>query len=119
MDFSDILTHYQKIISQALKEYLGQKIKELPVFGNSFVRKQYQLFAAYCLRNGKRLRPILTLMAYRAVGGKNEKNILLPALAFELFHNYTLIHDDIYDEDDKRRNEWANHILLQRWYEKR
>jgi geranylgeranyl diphosphate synthase type I len=40
-------------------------------------------------------------------------------LAFELFHNYTLVHDDIYDEDFKRRGNWSNHTLLQHWFEKK
>lgn len=119
MNFSEMLKHYQKIIDKALRIYLEKKLKELPSFGNSFVEKQHQLFAQYCIKGGKRLRPILTLMAYQAVGGQGKKSILLPALAFELYHNYTLIHDDIYDEDEKRRNEWANHILLQRWFEKK
>jgi len=119
MNFIETIEYYQEIINKALERYLNQKLKELPSFGNSFVKTQHQLFSQYCLRNGKRLRPILTLMAYRAVGGQNEINILMPALAFELFHNYTLIHDDIYDEDEKRRGEWSNHILLQRWFEKK
>jgi len=119
MNFSKTLKLYQRLIDKALRDYLSQKIKELPSFGNSFVKNQHQLFLTYCLRSGKRLRPILTLMAYRAVGGRDIKKILTPALAFELYHNYTLIHDDIYDEDEQRRGEWASHILLQRWFEKK
>lgn len=119
MNFPKTFGRYQKVINGTLKRYLAKKLKELPSFGNSFVKKQHRLFIQYCLRGGKRLRPILTLAAYRAVGGKDIKKILVPALAFELYHNYTLIHDDIYDEDEKRRNEWANHILLQRWFEKK
>jgi geranylgeranyl diphosphate synthase, type I len=118
MDFINISDKYRHLINQAIKEYLGAKIKELPVFGNSFMRKQVELIEKYCLRNGKRLRPILTLITYEAVGGKNKKDALLPSLAFELYHNYTLIHDDIYDEDDLRRGELSNHILLQDWFDK-
>ncbi len=118
MDFINTIDQYRKLINQELKVYFDKKRKELPVFGNSFVEKQVDLLEKYCLRNGKRLRPILTLIVYEAVGGKNKKDILFPSLAFEIYHNYTLIHDDIYDEDKLRRGELANHILLQGWFEK-
>ncbi|PID26717.1 MAG: geranylgeranyl pyrophosphate synthase [Candidatus Cloacimonadota bacterium] len=51
---------------------------------------------------GKRLRPILSRMINRMVGG-SEEFIKHPSLAIELFHNFTLIHDDIMDNDDLRR----------------
>ena len=46
---------------------------------------------------GKRLRPILTLMSCDFFN-KEYKNALPAALALELFHNFSLIHDDIMDE---------------------
>ncbi len=51
---------------------------------------------------GKRLRPSALLLASEAVGGKPE-NLLPAAVAIELIHNFTLIHDDIMDEADIRR----------------
>ncbi len=51
---------------------------------------------------GKRLRPSALLLASEAVGGKPE-NLLPAAVAIELIHNFTLIHDDIMDEADLRR----------------
>src|SRR3990172_12000704 len=51
---------------------------------------------------GKRLRPSALLLAAEAVGGKLE-NVLPAAVAIELIHNFTLIHDDIMDEADLRR----------------
>lgn len=119
MDFEKTIQHYQILVNKSLNIYFSKKIKQLPAFGNYSIKQQHRLLTAYCLRNGKRLRPILTLMAYRSVGGQKEKNIIAPALAFELYHNYTLVHDDIYDEDAYRRGELANHVLLQQWFEKR
>jgi geranylgeranyl diphosphate synthase type II len=46
---------------------------------------------------GKRLRPIMVLMACDLFGG-DLKEAIKPALAIEFFHNFTLIHDDIMDE---------------------
>ena len=56
------------------------------------------------LLGGKRIRPILTLAACEAVGGK-EKEAIAAACAIELIHSYSLIHDDLpcMDDDDTRR----------------
>jgi geranylgeranyl diphosphate synthase type II len=56
------------------------------------------------LAGGKRLRPILCLASAEAVGGQREA-ALLPAIALECLHTYTLIHDDLpaMDDDDLRR----------------
>jgi len=62
---------------------------------------------------GKRLRPILLLLSCRAVGG-NTKQALDTAVAIELLHNFTLVHDDIMDHDHLRRGHSTVHI---RWDE--
>ncbi len=59
---------------------------------------------------GKRLRPCLALTACEAVGGRAE-DALEAAAAIELLHNFTLIHDDIMDQDDFRRNVKTVHVL--------
>lgn len=51
---------------------------------------------------GKRLRPLLTLMA-TDLFGKEVDDALNPALAVEIFHNFTLLHDDLMDNADLRR----------------
>lgn len=52
---------------------------------------------------GKRLRPVLALVSCEAVGGK-AYDAMEAATALELLHTFTLIHDDIMDRDDFRRN---------------
>ena len=59
---------------------------------------------------GKRLRPCLVLTACEAVGGKPE-DAIETAAALELLHNFTLIHDDIMDRDEFRRNVKTVHVL--------
>jgi Geranylgeranyl pyrophosphate synthase len=67
---------------------------------------------------GKRLRPALCLMTYNLFSDKIEKSILHPALALEVFHCFTLIHDDIMDKADIRRGQptvykkWNNNIAI-------
>lgn len=59
---------------------------------------------------GKRLRPILTLEACKIVGG-NEDEAIPFAIAIEMIHTYSLIHDDLpaLDNDDLRRGRPTNH----------
>ncbi|RZN37116.1 MAG: polyprenyl synthetase family protein [Methanophagales archaeon ANME-1-THS] len=56
---------------------------------------------------GKRLRPIICLLSAEAVGGSREK-ALSTAIAIELLHNASLVHDDIIDENDIRRKNPSN-----------
>lgn len=57
---------------------------------------------------GKRIRPMLTLLAAELFG--SDKATALPqALCIEVFHNFTLIHDDIMDEAPIRRNQQTVH----------
>lgn len=63
----------------------------------------------YILQNGgKRIRPILTLISCGLCGSSAERAIPA-ALAVELLHNFTLIHDDIMDQADSRRGEPSVH----------
>lgn len=57
---------------------------------------------------GKRLRPFLVLLSAKAVNG-NPDNVMNAAIAVELFHNFTLVHDDIMDNADMRRNRLTLH----------
>jgi len=59
---------------------------------------------------GKRLRPAVLILAAEAVGS-DLKSVLPAAVAVELVHNFTLIHDDIMDRDDIRRGRPAVHKI--------
>jgi geranylgeranyl pyrophosphate synthase len=58
---------------------------------------------------GKKLRPLLAVISGLAVGGRIE-NILSAAAAIELLHNFSLVHDDIMDNDETRRGKPTVHI---------
>lgn len=65
------------------------------------------------LAGGKRLRPLLTLVACEALGG--DPDAALPfSLASELLHTYSLVHDDLpcMDNDDMRRGKPTNHVIF-------
>ena len=58
---------------------------------------------------GKRIRPTLALIASALLGG-NEKDVLPAALALEVFHNFTLLHDDVMDKAEVRRGRPTVHV---------
>lgn len=64
---------------------------------------------SYILNSGgKRLRPLLVLLSVKAVGGKFS-NAYNAAAAVEMLHNFTLVHDDIMDNANKRRGRLTLH----------
>jgi geranylgeranyl pyrophosphate synthase len=81
-----------------------------PVYGD--LLQQISLLVG---RGGKRLRPILALLAYEGFGGKNHKAMLDLAVAQELFHAFILMHDDIIDRDFER---WRGPNIAGVYFEK-
>lgn len=73
---------------------------------------------AYPVRGGKRLRPALLIWSCGLLGGDEEK-ALYPAAAVEVYHNWTLVHDDIIDRDDTRRGMPTAHVQLAAELQKR
>jgi len=65
----------------------------------------------YPMRGGKRIRPVLTMWSCGAVGGDPEKAVNAAA-AVEIYHNWTLVHDDIIDCDELRRGRPTCHVEL-------
>jgi len=90
--FEERLNFFKKIVSASLESMLA---REHP-------QSLYEPIRYTLQGGGKRLRPILLLLATEAVGG-DYRTALPAATAVELLHNFTLIHDDIMDEDDTRR----------------
>ena len=70
----------------------------------------YQGVTHIIAQKGKRIRPTMLLMACDLFGGDLD-NALNPAFGVELFHNSTLVHDDIMDESDLRRGKPTVHNL--------
>lgn len=84
---------------------------ETEIAGLSFSRPPQSLYDPidYTLSlGGKRIRPALTLMACNIYTNQVEEAIQ-PALGVEVFHNFTLLHDDLMDEADRRRNQPTVH----------
>ena len=69
----------------------------------------YGMLREFVGRGGKRIRPVLALASCSACG-REEKTALPFAVAIELFHNFTLIHDDIEDSSPMRRGKPTLHM---------
>ena len=69
---------------------------------------------AYLERPAKRLRPALLMLCCRALGG-DERQALPAAAAVELFHTWTLVHDDVIDNDAVRRGQPTVHTAAAAW----
>lgn len=103
-DLSTALAAVDARVSAALRE------ERLPAdVEPSYLREAVE---AYPGRGGKRLRPALLCWFCGLVGG-DPRDALRAAVAVELYHNWTLVHDDIIDGDDTRRGAPTCHRLIE------
>ena len=102
MDFKVQLKKYQEQVNNELEKYSGKKDVPEKILNNSM---EYSLMAG-----GKRLRPILVIATYE-IFGKNINKCIPYAVAIEMVHNFSLIHDDLpgIDNDYFRHGKPTNH----------
>ena len=94
-----------------VKEIIDQAIAQ-QTFGDQ-PTELYEPIRYIMALGGKRLRPTLTLLAYQLFhDDSTSPSVLHPALAVEVFHNFSLMHDDIMDEAPLRRGKPTVH---ERW----
>ncbi len=77
----------------------------------------YKSIREFCLRDGKRLRPILLALSYKGYRKNTapmSPSIYYASTCIELLHNFMLIHDDIIDRSDLRRGKPTLHRLLEK-----
>jgi len=93
---------------QNLQEMINRAVIKLPF--PTYPAALYEPITYILSLGGKRMRPALLLMACDLFGGDIEAAIS-PALAIEVFHNFTLMHDDIMDNAPLRRGNVTVHEL--------
>lgn len=95
---SKVITHYQQLIESYIrKQHYGKSPASL-----------YEPIRYIMQLGGKRLRPLLVLLGY-SLFRSDVKKIIPYAVAVELFHNFTLVHDDIMDNAPLRRGKPTVH----------
>ena len=105
MEFKQKLKEYQELVNNELEKYLRQEDCYEKTINDS---AKYSLMAG-----GKRLRPILVLDTYKLFKNDYEKSFPF-AIALEMIHNFSLIHDDLpeIDNDDIRHGKPTNHKMF-------
>ncbi|EOZ96800.1 Dimethylallyltransferase [Indibacter alkaliphilus LW1] len=94
-------TSVNKILQDLESHIQGYTYGESP-------KELYEPIAYIMSLGGKRIRPLLTLLAY-SLYKENYEKALIPAAAVEVFHNFTLMHDDIMDVAPLRRGKPTVH----------
>lgn len=91
--------NYQKLVEKAISDMdIAKEPEEL-----------YKPVQYFLKLGGKRIRPVLCLMSCELFSG-DVNDALQPGIGLELFHNFTLIHDDIMDNSKVRRGKETIHI---------
>jgi len=95
---------------------VSNSIKKNAEFVNKFLKKElngdpkqlYDAASHLIIHGGKRLRPYLVLKSCQMLGGK-QSDAISAASAVEMIHNFTLVHDDIMDNDEMRHGVTTTH----------
>lgn len=98
MELKEYQAQYESYLAESLKEKISSREP----------KNLYEPIEYIMQMGGKRLRPVLTLIGCDVFGGEL-KNAMPAAMAVEMFHNFTLIHDDIMDNADLRRGKETVH----------
>lgn len=93
LDLQEAINEKIRLVDDALDRALNLDIQ----------KKLYDAIRHLPLAGGKRLRPVLAMIVADAISGSGLRTIPF-GIALEITHNFTLIHDDIMDKDDFRRN---------------
>ena len=90
------------IVEEALEDFVQEKMASAQAPAMALARE-------VLLAGGKRYRPVLTMLAFESAGGEEISEVMDLALAAELIHTATLVHDDIYDFSKTRRGKPTLH----------
>lgn len=97
------LKEFKKTFDPILKQYLDKKIEAFSEnINDPFILDLISYPQKLIESGGKRIRPFIAYLMYKALGGKEIEKALELFISLELFHNFALIHDDIMDKDSIR-----------------
>lgn len=111
------LQNYQSFLDK-FNPHLNNYLSSLPDIVAKMDKSALSLIEIVSLSassNGKRLRPYLVCLGYQIASNKSfdSKTVLNASMVSEIFHSFALIHDDIIDRSDTRRNQKTSHILFE------
>ena len=116
MNFQQELEEYKAKINLELDNFFNKVISEN---NYDFNVKLLEVIKEFTMRGGKRIRPLLVLKGFQAVSESkgimnevSEQDVLKLCICVELMQTSFLIHDDIMDKSDLRRNKPTVHTVL-------
>lgn len=101
-------------IKAAIEDELHRFIRDMRgiYFAHDQDRVLYDALQEYVLRTGKRVRPMLFVLGYLGFQDEPADGLYTSALSLELLHDFMLVHDDIIDRADTRRDKPSMHVQL-------
>ena len=116
MELPTALVELAEKIDETIKDLLDRMISRSPERDHPLVGRLYQRIYRYLQNGGKRMHGLSVVLAYHAVGGKPRDTILPVSAGIQLYHHHTLVHDDLYDDDQERRGESTLHEAFRLWF---
>jgi len=111
MTLSSFQRSFQPVLDRAVRDAL-RRVRALTKDGD--VRGVAEYAGHIARQDGKRLRPYLAVLMYRAAGGRKMQDAIRLSVALELFHAFALIHDDIMDQGTLRHGLRTVHLEIAR-----
>lgn len=115
--FSKKIASYKLDINREIEKYCSAALSQTHENFGEYPSLAVQAYCEILKRGGKRMRGILSVIAYEMTGGQDKKVALKTALAVEMLHAYILMIDDIQDRSEKRRGGPTGHVSLAQYHD--
>lgn len=104
---------FKQVFDKELKKYVAAKIKQTQKITSSSRMQQIVAYVDdFAFSGGKRVRPYLVYLGYKACGGMADKEVMRFCQVHELLHEMALIHDDIIDKGELRHGVHTYHRFV-------
>jgi octaprenyl-diphosphate synthase len=98
-----------KVLEERMKSYASRVDSALSRELKLYVHSRFHDPLVYAIEGGKRVRPVMLMLSAEALGCKDD-SVLGAAVAVELLHTESIIHDDVIDEEKVRRSKMPFHL---------
>ena len=114
MTFNQNYQNFLQVFNPHLESYLNSIPSQVKDMDKS-VLSLIETASLATKSSGKRLRPYLVSLGYQIAGKQSydQKTVFDAALVAEIFHSFAVIHDDIIDKSDSRRNQKTSHVVFE------
>ncbi len=112
METRDLLKYYGDKVNSRINDFFDSEIK-ISEKKDKKITNLIEHIKEFNLRGGKRIRAVLSLVAYESFNGKDFNSMLDIAASIELMQSFFLIHDDVIDNDSFRRGGLCFHRIYE------